>query len=503
MRTGAQSPAVKQAFNEYERIEQLQNSGQHQPALDASKALVAKQPKWAYGHYALGVSLFLLGQHEEARKALRKAIALKPDFPEFHAKLGEVLHRLSDTDGAIEALDAAIAMEPNDARHPTTKAWILRLSGRSDEAFAILDDLYTKGERDHRQVRTYAGLLGQRGDPERGIEVLLEMVELGHPEPKMIAAHWYVLAKLYDQSGQYDEAYTAGTRGAELNAKTYDPQARALFMQEQFAAWSSETMPGLARSRSKSEIPVFVVGMPRSGTTLVEQIIAAHPEAFGAGELMNIFTAAFELVTPTDDSTTIISLANGLKTATLDRTARRILRDMEKRVPTGTKPKRITDKLLLNFQYLGLIEQLFPQARVIICTRHPLDTFISSYLLDFEGHNAHAYTDRPEWFAHFYALHLRYIEHYKEVCSLPILDIRYEDIVEDQRGQTERLLSFLGLEFDEACMQFFEHDRAVITASTDQVRKKLYRSALARHLHYRSHLGPVQDALAEHGVPLD
>ncbi|CAN0594231.1 unnamed protein product, partial [Laminaria digitata] len=157
----------------------------------------------------------------------------------------------------------------------------------------------------------------------------------------------------------------------------------------------------------------------------------------------------------------------------------------------------------LNFQHLGLIEQLFPNARVIICARHPLDTFISSYLLDFEGHNAHAYIDRPEWFAHFYSLHLKYIEHYKEVCSLPVLEIQYEDIIEDQRRQTERLLEFLGLDFDEACMRFFEHDRAVITASTDQVRKQLYRDALARHRHYEAHLGPVREAFAQHGVPLN
>lgn len=503
MRIGGQNPALQQAISEYERIEQLQNSGETQLALEAGRALISKQPKWPYGHYSLGISHYLLGQHEDSRKALRKAISLKPEAAEFHAKLAEVLNRLNDIVGALAAIDRAIQLDPNNAALLTTKAWILRLSGRSDEGFAILDDLYAKGLRGHRQVRTYAGLLGQRGEPEKGIEALLPLIEEGHPDPKMISAHWFMLAMLYDQCKRYDDAYEAATRGSGLNAKTYDPVSREQIMRERMQAWSPENMPTLARSRSVSETPVFIVGMPRSGTTLVEQIIASHPDAFGAGELINIFTAAFELVTPTDETMGIEGLAKGLKQATLDRTARRILRDMEKQAPSGTKPKRITDKLLLNFQHLGLIEQLFPKARVIVCYRHPLDNFISSYLLDFEGHNAHAYTDRPEWFAHFYGLHLQYIEHYKRVCSLPMLEVRYEDIVDDQRGATEKLLAFLDLPFDESTMRFYEHERAVITASSDQVRQQIYRKSLARYSHYEAHLGPVREAFAAQGVSLD
>ncbi len=502
MKPGGKTAAFSQAIAEYERIEHLQHSGQTQPALDASRALCARQSKWPYAHFALGVSYFLLGQQEDARKAIRKAVRLNPQEPEFHAKLGEVLHQLNDVAGAIASIDAAIQLDPGSPRYPTTKAWILRLSGQNEQAFEILKEQYEQGLRGHRQVRTYAGLLGQRGLPEQGIEVLLPLIEQGHPTPKIIAAHWFVLAKLYDQCAHYDQAYEAATRGAELNAKSYDPAAREQIMHERLQAWSPQNMPTLARSRCVSRAPVFVVGMPRSGTTLVEQILASHPDVFGAGELMNIFTAAFELLTPSDETTSIESLASGLKTATLDRMSRRILRDMHKRAPDTSKPQRITDKMLLNFQHLGLIEQLFPHARVIVCSRHPLDTYISSYLLDFEGHNAHGYTDRPEWFAHFYGLHRRYIEHYKQVCSLEIMEIRYEDIVEDQRGATERLLAFLELPFDESTLRFYEHERAVITASSDQVRQAIYRQSIARHAHYASHLGPVREALAANGVDL-
>lgn len=500
MATGGQSKAYQQVAGEYERILQLQQDGQGERALEGSKGLVAKQPKWPYAHFSLGLSFMLLGRFDESRRSLRKAISLKDGVGAFHAKLGEVLHRLDDTDGAMVEIDRAIDLEPDNPGYVITKAWMLRLSGQTDEAYALLSGLYEQGERDHRLVRIYAGTLGQIGEPQRAIDALLPLAQEEHPDPKVLAAHWYVLAKLYDQTEQYDKAYDAATRGSMLNAKTYDPDARESLMHARLEAWSAQSMPTLARSRSSSEKPVFIVGMPRSGTTLVEQIIAAHPDAYGAGERINIFTAVAELVTPTNDDASISELTRGLKAATLDRTSRRILRDMEKQAPSGTKPQRISDKMLLNFQHLGFIEQLFPNARVIICRRNPLDNFISAYLLDFEGHNAHAYTDQPEWFAHFYALHQRYIEHYKEVCSLQMLDVGYEDIVADQRGQTERLLEFLGLPFDEACMSFYEHQRAVITASADQVRQQIYQKAVARHENYGKHLEPLHAALAEHGV---
>lgn len=502
MRTGNTSQQ-KKAFDEFRRIEQLQNRGQRDLALEGSKSLVSKNSTWPYAHYSLATSLANLGRFEEARRSIRKAIGHKDTIGAFHAKLGEVLHRLDDIEGACKAFDQAIELDPEDDGHKASKAWALRLSGRTDEAMAILDALYEQGCRDHRIIRIYANLLGALGHTERAIEVLEPLANEEHPDKLVIAAHWYVLARLYDKLGRYDDAYSAATRGAELNGKHYDPKEREWLMEQRCAAWSAESMPTLARSRVSTDKVVFIVGMPRSGTTLVEQIIGSHPKAYGAGELINIFNAVRELVTPTDESQTLAGLAQGLKPSTLDRTARRILRDMEKQAPAGSKPERICDKLLLNFQHLGLIEQLFPNARVIICQRHPLDTFISSYLLDFEGVNAHAYTDRPEWFGHFYALHQRYIEHFKQACSLPILDVQYEEIVEDQRGQTERMLEFIGLDFDEDCMRFHEHQRSVNTASTDQVRQKMYTKAMRRFTNYESHLDPVRAALREHGIVIE
>ncbi|MHA7812964.1 MAG: sulfotransferase family protein [Phycisphaerales bacterium] len=502
MRTGGSSQKQK-VFEDFRKIESLQKSGQRELALEASKALASKQSSWPYAHYALAGSYANLGRYEEARRAARKAISLKGDVGAFHAKLGEILHRLDDIEGARKAFEQSIEVEPDEISHKVSLAWALRLSGHQEEAFEMLDALYSAGSRDHRMVRIYANLLGQRGEHARGVEVLEPLTKEQLPDMKLIGAHWYVLARLYDTLGRYDDAYAAATRGAEINAKHYDPAEREWLQDRRFEAWSKESMPALERSRSSTEKIVFIVGMPRSGTTLVEQIIGAHPKAYGAGELINIFNAVRELVTPADDSQSIADMARQLKTATLDRTARRILRDMEKQAPSGTKPERICDKLLLNFQHLGFIEQLFPKASVIICKRHPLDVYISSYLLDFEGVNAHAYTDKPEWFAHFYALHLKYIEHFKQACSLPIMEVQYEDIVTDQRTQTERILEHIGLGFDEACMRFYEHERAVNTASTDQVRQKLYTGSIRRFERYEAHLEPVRSALTEHGVSLD
>jgi Flp pilus assembly protein TadD len=299
MHTGS-NPHQQKAFDEFRRIEQLQQSGQHELALEASKALAGKQSTWPYAQYALATSLANLGRFEEARRAIRKAITQKDSVGAFHTKLGEVLHRLDDMNGARKAFDRAIELEPDNDGYKASLAWALRLSGCSDEALAILDTLYDSGCRDHRAMRIYASLLGSMGQSERAIGVLEPLANGDHPDKLVLGAHWYVLAKLYDGLGRYDDAYAAATRGAELNGKKYNPEERAWLQEQRLRAWSEENMPSLARSKVSSDKPVFIVGMPRSGTTLVEQIIGSHPKCYGAGELINVFIAVLELVTPTD-----------------------------------------------------------------------------------------------------------------------------------------------------------------------------------------------------------
>lgn len=501
-----QNETVEAAHSAFRQAEQLQERGMFAQALPLNREIVSKYPKWPYGYFGLGNAYAGVGQFEDARKNLRKALNLKDDEAVFHDRIAEVFNRLDDPASAFEHIERAIALQPQNITFAVHKAMILRYNNDPQSAHGLLEPLILRGERDEHMVRVYASLCGVIDEPDRGIEALLPLTETVHSDPIITASHWYVLAGLYNQTQRHDEAYDAAARGAELRGDQYDHDAREEVCDARLRAWSAERMPGLARSKVTSEQPVFIVGMPRSGTTLIEQIIAAHPKAYGAGELINIFAAADDIASPTDEQADLTELVAALKPATLDRTARKILREMEKQAKKDTrgggKPERITDKLPLNIQHLGLIEQLFPNARVIHCKRNPLDNFISCFLLDFEGVNAHAYTYSPEHFAHFYSIYERYMAHWHEVCTIPILDVEYEEVIADQRGQTERLLGFVGLPWDDACMAFHKEERTVTTASSEQVRQRIYTSSRRRYRNFEARLGPIREALAKYGVSL-
>ncbi len=484
----------------FRRAEALENAGHHAQALPIYQQIVQAKPRWPYAHFGIGSAYAGIGKFEDARRNIRKAIAIKDDHAAFHAKLADVLSQLDDPQAAIQAIDRAIELDPKNIAYRVNKAMIVRFAGDLQGAYDLLLPLIESGETADQLVRVYASLCGSLGAPQKGIAALEPLTHTVHPDPLVTATHFFVLAKLYDQTGQFDLAYQAATQGSALRNDTYIPADRQALLEQRTQAWSKERIGTLARSKTTSDKPVFIVGMPRSGTTLIEQIIAAHPQAYGAGELINIFAAADEIASPTPEHPDLCAIVDALKPATLDRVARRILREMDKQAPKGEKPIRITDKLPLNFQHLGFIEQLFPNVRVIHCTRHPLDTFVSCYLLDFVGVNAHAYTYDPEHFAHFYGVYQRYMEHWKSVCSIPILDVSYEEAIGDQRGVTERILSFLDLEWDDSCLRFFEAKRSVSTASTEQVRRPMYASSMGRWKNYEGQLGVVVDALRGYGV---
>jgi len=474
----------------FRRAESLANTGHHAQALPIYQQIVRAKPRWPFAYYGLADLHANLGQFPLALSNIRKAIDRKPNHAPFIAKLAEVSARLDDKDTALQAADRAIELEPTNPTHLVTKATILRALAEPQAAFDLLQAARDEHPTHDQLTRFYASLAGALGDPQTGIDILEPLTQTINPDPIVTATHHFTLAKLYDQAEQYSLAYQAAAAGAKLRGDTYSPDARDQQLAERIAAWSKSRLDSMPKSRVKTDKPIFIVGMPRSGTTLIEQIIAAHPDAYGCGELIGILEADAE----------IGGELESLKPAMIDRIARRVLKGMESQVPKGEKPRRVTDKLPLNFQHLGLIEVLFPQARVIHCRRGVLDNFISCYLLDFAGVNNHAYAYDPEHFAHFYSVYLRTMEHWKSVCSIPILDVEYEEVVGDQRGMTERILEFVGLGWDDACMAFFEARRAVNTASVEQVRKGMYSSSVGRWKNYRGEIGAAQDALRAHGV---
>jgi len=301
----------------------------------------------------------------------------------------------------------------------------------------------------------------------------------------------FAAAELLDRVGRYDEAFAHARQANQLVGAKYEPAQVERSVDALIAYFTRRKIQSLPRSTLGDERPVFIVGMPRSGTSLVEQILASHPDVYGAGELEAIFQIAGQAEARLSGRGFAFPQSlDGITSSLADELAANYLRPLTALAPAA---RRITDKLPLNFLQLGLISILFPQARVIHCMRDPRDTCLSCYMTHFSSGNEFSYDLRS--CGHFYRQYEKLMTHWKRALDLPILDVIYGQLVEDAEGQSRRMVEFLGLPWDPQCLRFYDNTRYVPTASNAQVRQPIYQSSVGRWRHYDKHLAPLLAAL--------
>ncbi|MCH8171960.1 MAG: sulfotransferase [Proteobacteria bacterium] len=305
----------------------------------------------------------------------------------------------------------------------------------------------------------------------------------------------FLLGNLHDGLKDYGTAFSyyqkGNTIGGEINSSAgyvYDSGAVAGEFAALREAFPPNALKALGEGGSNSELPVFIVGMPRSGTTLLEQIISAHPEAEGRGELdtMHYIITEFEDKLKQTPSPGVKKILDEKGKEWRDRY-------LEALAASNPETRRVTDKLPANFRCLGLIAALFPRARIIHIQRNPLDTSISIFCNMFD--KGHPYATGLASIGDYYRQYNDLMGYWKEVLSVPILDIRYEDLVAHQEQKSREVISFLGLEWDPACLEFHKLEQAAMTISSIQVRKPMNTSSIARWKRYRDFLGPLEKAL--------
>ena len=475
----------------------FEQAGRLEEGLAIARDLVKRRPEWSHSHYAVGSILCALGLIDEADAALRKAIARNPNLAGVYTRHSEVLNRLGHTELAIEAADKALALRPDDPKIMVVKAMVLWLGGDADGAFRFLDKHVQAGMTDPNVRRVCGAIAGEIGRLDEGIAELETLVEEADTkvwsDPFTHSAVLMHLSKLYDKAGRYEQAFAAAKRAGEMRHTRYDPDAIEAICADRIRVWSKAMIEKLPRSRVESEKPVFILGMPRSGTSLVEQIIASHPLAYGSGELLETYRASKSLGDPTPIQPDRMEVVEQLKKATLDRVARKILKAMEKAAGKGIE--RITDKLPNNYEHVGMIGLLFPNAKIIHCKRDALDTCVSCFLLDFVGDTNHGYSYDLGHMARQYRIYERYMEHWKAVSAIEMLEVSYEELVANPEDGARRIVDYVGLEWDERCSKSHETKRAVSTLSSDQVRKPMYTSSVGRWKNYEGWIGELIEGL--------
>ncbi|MHB0873922.1 MAG: tetratricopeptide repeat-containing sulfotransferase family protein [Acidithiobacillus ferrooxidans] len=486
------NPASADAWHNLAEAVRAQRRSAESEAL-YQRALVLN-PRLKAAWINLGNHYVQSGRSLEARHAYQQALAIDPDYPEASINLAGLLVDCGEEEEAVALLQALRAQGKTTADHLAILAYALRAQDRLDEAIALLREM---GEPStHAAVEAWAQLaLARKELLSEAIGHVQEWLRRQGPVAPLhyrVAMH-ITLGQLLDRAGRYREAFAAAQTGKALKGERSNPadeQTLATVIERAFTAQRLRRPPFGLPAESR---PVFIVGMPRSGTSLLEQMLSSHPAVHGAGEVEEMGRIVDEL--GGQDQAAWPRRAALLDEHSLAALAQRYLHIATAGAGSAL---RITDKMPHNFVRLGLIALLFPQARIIHICRDPRDTCLSIFLHHFAGH--HPYANDLEDLAHHYLFYHRLMAHWRAVLPLPLLEVGYEELTAAPESEMRRILDFLGLPWDPGVLQFHANRRTVLTSSRYQVREPIHRRAAGRWQHYARALTPLSAILARAGL---
>ena len=459
----------------------------HGAALQALDALQSFAPRHPAALVARAQTLKQLERSDEALVCAQQAVAAVPGNAQAHSALAQVLQALGRHDEALAAFDQAATLPGTVAEEALVgRATLFMETGRKEEAMAAFD----------RALAAFPGsikALGGRadaktfkpGDPDiDAMEAVL--AEGGKRSLADRLGAQFALGKAYLDVGDAPSAFRHLDIANRQKRSTfaYDSADTQRWMRRIAGAFTPELLGRFDGAGTASELPVFIVGMPRSGTTLVEQILASHPRVHGAGELSTLRLAVESAG----------AFPDFLESVSQDGLARLGQAYLERVTPLAQGKSRLVDKMPGNFLYAGLIPLILPGARIIHCRRDPVDTCLSCYTKQFAGEQPFAYEQTE--LGEFYLAYAELMAHWREVLPpARFIEVDYEAVVDDLEREARRLVEFLGLPWDDACLRFHESRRVVRTASVNQVRQPVYATSKGRWRRYADHLGPLLAAL--------
>ena len=434
------------------------------------------------------------GYPRKASVLYRKALGLNPNNAAFAYNLGLALETLGDFENAEKAYRSAITNDPKMIQAYGNLGNLLReiaLFRNDSSIFAEASKLYRKAlsinpedqlVRDNQLRLKYLNLLPiDEAVPRLTKEITALKTDFLKWRGNLL------LSQLLDKAGLYELAFNQATLAHRILQKKQPFSKNNVNRQidRLIKSFSAKFLSYAPRSQNRTQKPVFIVGMPRSGTTLVEQILSAHPKIEGIGEKPYIVTLANDVAAKIGSANCFPECITGINRDQLSAFSKEQEEHLEDFSP---KAKRICNKLPTNLLYLGLISLIFPKARIIHCQRRPSDTIISIFLQNFI--NPLEYSHKIEDIIFYYHEYLRLMEHWRQVIDLEMLETSYEELVLEQEKLSRKFLKFVDLEWHPACLEFYRQPRLVLTASRDQVKRPIYRSSLERWRNYEKQLAP-------------
>lgn len=476
--------------------------------------------------FSLGKTLREAGNLPQAEEALRRALQINPDNSDYSVELAEIYADRWNLDLAIETLKHALNRQKGDAAPCAALAGILVKHGRHQDALIAYDLALARDPEDpyiHLSRGKTLNVLGRfeeaQLEMEKAVQINPEIeaysslaqlkdLRVDSPETQAMIKYWnpagmaplkvridtgFALARIYDKAGDYPAAfrYLQDANHLKRADMEYSLEADEAMVQGIMALFTPDFLSRYSAQSTCDLAPIFVLGMPRSGTTLTEQMLASHSQVQGGGELPGITRVAKDLGNTWESRGTLAPGSDEMVAQDLRHAAARYM-DMTSHL--WRKSPRFTDKMPMNFLHIGLIHLLFPRAKIIYCRRNSVANCFSCFQILFgKGNILYSY-DLTEM-GRFYRIHEQIMKYWRTILPGRILETTYEDLVENPEAGIRRILTFCDLDFEPACLDFHNLKRPIATASLAQVRKPIYKNAIHHWKNYQAFLGPLFDAL--------
>jgi tetratricopeptide (TPR) repeat protein len=461
------------------------------PARKMLERAVELQPGFVAGWNDLANLFMKQDRYDKALEAVQHALDIDPKMVHSWVVKGNILTRAQRNEESLDAYREALKLSPRSAGALSGSGHVLKTIGRQQESI----DAYRKCIRNHpaygEAYWSLANLKTFEFDQEE-VKVMQRMIgdENLADEPKV--NFFLSLGKHFENEKDYDRAFEHYSRGNDLRRENevYDPVQTQVVHDRIIEVFSKEFLQEREGWGDPDPSPILVVGLPRSGSTLIEQILASHSMVEGTMELPDLSRVIAEL---TKRSPRRVEYPEAVEK--IDKDAARAMGEayLQSTMRYRTGKAYFIDKMPNNFSSVGLLQLILPDAKVIDARRHPLDSCLGSYKqLFFKGQS---FTYEQFELGHYYLQYRRIMEHWREVLPGKVLDVHYEQMVLDQENQTRRLLEYCGLPWEDQCLRFYETERAINTASSEQVRQPIYTKALNFWRNYESHLGELIETL--------
>lgn len=516
-------PGDETVVNNYGRA--LDMLGRREEAIEHFESILKKNKSYGPAHASLGKAYAAAGYPEKAIKKFNEALALDSRLLDAHLGIGNLYSGMGglamserhfqeavntepgnvnarlalvsnavfigDFDLAMERLKEAEKYNPNATELLASKANLLERTGDYEASYKILQRLKKENRLNATAINVFTSICRRFDSCDETIELLersLEAPQFNIAEKQMMR---FGLGRMYDKLKRYDEAFESYQKANDTVNVDSKLEADKKYIDQLISFFSKDVLSKMPRANISTKRPIFILGMPRSGTSLTEQILAGHPDVYGAGELADLKHVTKQIEASTGKPTeNYLDALSGFTQEDMNKYSQQYL---DRIATLDSESAHVTDKMPHNFLHIGVISLLFPEAKIIHCKRNPLDNGLSIYFQSFTW--IHDYAVKLDRIGLFYNQYDRLMKHWESVVDIPIMTCNYEDMVEDKAGMSKKLIEFCGLEWDDKILDFQDSKRAIATASYDQVRQPMYKTSRERWRNYEKHIQPLIDAL--------